>query len=50
MAAPFNRELINEVCLQLRNEDRGQRQSGLKKLLKYCEGQGKIGCSFKYNY
>lgn len=33
----FDRELLNNVCTSLRSEERGQRQSGLKKLLKYCE-------------
>lgn len=33
----FDRDLLNEVCVLLRSEDRGQRQSGLRKLLKYCE-------------
>lgn len=32
-----SRELFNDVCQSLRSEERGQRQSGLKKLLKYCE-------------
>lgn len=33
----LNREFFNEVCSNLRNEERGPRLSGLKKLLKFCE-------------
>lgn len=33
----FDRELLNSICASLRSEDRSQRQSSLKKLLKFCE-------------
>lgn len=37
--ASFDMELFREVCASLGSEERGQRQSALKKLLKYCESE-----------